>query len=154
MIKRPSLQPVRPLEILLVEDNPHDVELVRNSLQQDSTPTNLYHVPNGLEAISYLRKEGDYSAAVDIELILLDLNMPVMDGRETMRHIAGDPSLSHLPVIVLSVLGEKDEVCKLYQQRCNSFIQKPTGLEEFNQVIHGLTRYWANVAKLPNRGQQ
>ncbi len=134
-----------------MEDSPEDAEMVRNSLLEDPTPNSLHHVSNGAEAMKFLRKEGEFAGAPDIELILLDLNMPVMDGHETLEHIAQDPDLRHLPVVVLSVLSDSDAISDVYRKRCNSFIQKPIGYDVFREMIHQITRYWSSIAKIPRR---
>jgi CheY-like chemotaxis protein len=124
----------RPAEVLLVEDNDNDVELMKIGFKRAKFAVNLNHVANGEECMAYLRKEGNYAAAPTPDLILLDLNMPRMDGREVLEEIAGDERLKHLPIVILTTSDASEVVLISYKLRCNSYIVKPVDFEQFSKV--------------------
>jgi CheY-like chemotaxis protein len=136
-------------EILIVEDDENDVVLTREGFKFANVDVNLHHVENGEVCMAFLRKEGAYADVPTPDLILLDLNMPVMDGRATLAAIAADPSLSHLPVIILTTSTERNDVVKMYRLRCCSYIPKPVDFKEFLQVIKDFSKYWFSVTVLP-----
>lgn len=140
----------RPGEILMVEDNEGDVLLAREGFKRVSFPVHLHHVPNGEECLAYLRKEGNYADATSPDLILLDLNMPVMGGREVMAELAHDPQLCHLPVVVLTTSADKQDIAQMYSLRCSTYIVKPLDFEEFQRIIQIIGEYWFTVAALPD----
>ncbi len=145
----PSLANSRPVEILLVEDNENDVILTQEGFKRSKLVVNLHHVCDGEECMAYLRKEGKYSGAATPDIILLDLNMPRMDGREVMAEIAGDERLCHLPVIILTTSAEDSEILKMYKLRCSSYIVKPVSFANFIPAIQSLANYWFTVVVLP-----
>ena len=104
---------------------------------------------HGEEALRFLRKESPYEDSPDIDLILLDINMPIMDGRETMEHIAKDPILKKIPVVILTTSKHEDDIANLYQLRCSSYITKPIGFDAMTRVASELTDYWFQLVKLP-----
>lgn len=136
-------------EILLVEDNENDVLLTRLSFAKSKLALNLHVVTDGEECMSFLRKEEGYAHTPMPDLILLDLNMPRMDGREVMKEIARDEHLCHLPVVILTTSANEQEILKMYQLRCSSYIVKPVDFEQFSRVIKLLTDYWFTVVALP-----
>ena len=135
--------------VLLVEDNDGDVELTRLGLERAARAVTLHRVKDGEEGIAFLRKEGRFATAPTPDLILLDLNMPRMDGREMLAAIAGDPRLRHLPVVVLTTSSADREILHMYQLRCSCYVVKPLTFEKFAQVIQSIADYWFTVVELP-----
>jgi two-component system, chemotaxis family, response regulator Rcp1 len=139
----------RPAEILLVEDNENDVELTRVGFEKSKLVVNLHHAKDGEECMAFIRKEGKYANAPTPDIILLDLNMPRMDGREVLAAISKDESLRHLPVVILTTSHEEQEILKMYQLRCSSYIVKPVNLNQFIRAIQSFSDYWLTVVVLP-----
>lgn len=139
----------RTAEILLVEDNEADVVLTRESFRRGKLKVNLHHVDNGEECMAFLRKEGQYASAPTPDLILLDLNMPVMDGREVLAEMVKDESLCHLPVVILTTSADEHDVLNMYRLRCSSYATKPVDFDQFQRVIQGIEDYWFTVVALP-----
>lgn len=144
-----SLALSRPAEILLVEDNDNDVELTRVGFKKSKLMVNLHHAKDGEECMAFIRKEGKYAAAPTPDIILLDLNMPRMDGREVLAEISRDASLRYLPVVILTTSREEQEILKMYQLRCSSYIVKPVDFGQFVRAIQSFTDYWLTVVVLP-----
>ncbi|HJW27504.1 MAG TPA: response regulator [Rhodocyclaceae bacterium] len=142
---------IRPVEILLVEDNQDDVLLARRGFQRAQWPVNLHHVENGEECMAFLRRRGPYANAPAPDLILLDLNMPVMDGREVMAELAADEELRQMPVVVLTTSADERDVLDMYRARCSSYVVKPVDFDEFLAAIHSIGQYWFKIAVLPSR---
>ena len=140
----------RPAEILLVEDNDDDVELMRIGFKQSRLVVNLHRVRNGEDCMEFLRKEGAHASDPTPDLILLDLNMPKMDGREVLAEIVADPKLMHLPIVVMTTSSAERDVQAAYQLRCNSYIVKPIDFKQFVTVIQSLGNYWFTVVVLPS----
>jgi two-component system response regulator len=143
------LNGTRPAEVLLVEDNENDVELTRMAFENSRLLVNMHRAKDGEECMAFLRNEGKYADAPTPDIILLDLNMPRMDGREVLTEISNDASLRHLPVVILTTSAEESEILKMYQLRCSSYIIKPVNLDQFMRVIQSLTDYWLTVVVLP-----
>jgi CheY-like chemotaxis protein len=138
--------------ILLVEDDPGDQELTRRALQGDLLRTDLQIVENGEEALDYLYRRGRFAAreaAPRPDLILLDLNMPRLGGREVLAHIKHDPELGRIPVVVLTTSTQETDIVKSYDLGCNSYIHKPVDIEQFIRVIRQLENYWFELVTLP-----
>ncbi len=143
---------VKQATILLVEDDPGDQELTRRALQQDVLRTDLRIVSDGKEALDYLRREGAFTNPEDSprpDLILLDLNMPRIDGRQVLERVREDPSISRIPVIALTTSDEEEDVVRSYALGCKSFIKKPIEVETFIQTIRELQHYWFELVTLP-----
>lgn len=140
----------RHAEILLVEDNLDDVELTREGFRRSKLTVNLHHVENGRDCLSFLRKEGRFSDVPSPDLILLDLNMPVMSGYDVMKEISEDAQLDHFPVIVLTSSADEGDVLTMYRLRCSSYIVKPVDFNKFANAVAELGRYWFTVVVLPN----
>ena len=139
----------RPAEILLVEDSDNDVELTRLGFKRSKFAVNLHLAKNGEECMAFLRKQGQFAQAPTPDLILLDLNLPIMDGREVLTEISGDANLRHLPVVILTTSADEQEILKMYQLRCSSYIVKPVDFEKFLLAIRTITEYWFTVVVLP-----
>jgi chemotaxis family two-component system response regulator Rcp1 len=139
----------RPAEILLAEDNENDVELTRIGFKNAKLLLNLHHVKDGVECMAFLRKEGEYAGAPNPDLILLDMNMPRMGGREVLTEMVADPVLSSIPVVVLTTSAQDEEILKMYKLRCSSYIVKPVDFERFQQILRSLAEYWFTVVVLP-----
>ena len=146
------MENARLAEILLVEDNEDDVVLTRRGFERAKLKVKLHHVENGRECLAFLRKQGAYADAPTPDLILLDLNMPLMDGREVMREIAKDEDLSKLPVVILTTSAAEQDLLEMYKLRCSTYVTKPIDFRQFQDVIAGLHNYWFTVAVLPPKG--
>lgn len=141
----------RPAEVLLVEDNLSDVILTREGFERCSLKVNLHHVEDGEECLAFLRRQGGHATAPAPDLILLDLNLPRMDGREVLVELVADENLRHLPVVVLSTSASDADVRRMYELRCNSYIVKPVDFEEFQRVVQGIGDYWFGLIVLPTQ---
>lgn len=137
------------MEILLVEDNPGDVRLTREALRNGSIPTNLRTVSDGLEAMAYLRKKGEYRDAPQPDLILLDLNLPRKDGREVLAEIKQDPELRRIPVVVMTTSAAEQDVLKSYDLHANCYVTKPPDFAGLVAAVRAIEDFWLTVAKLP-----
>lgn len=141
---------VQPIEILLVEDNAADVRLTKEALKEGKVSNNLTVARDGEEALEILRKKGPYAGAARPDLILLDLNLPRKDGREVLATLKADPSLKHIPVVVLTTSSAEVDILKSYQLHANCYITKPVDLEQFVSVIRSIDEFWLTVVKLPS----
>jgi two-component system response regulator len=141
----------RPGVILLAEDDDNDVELTKLGFERAKFAVQLYHVSNGEDCLAFLRNEGPYADAPRPDIILLDLNMPRMDGIEVMREIRNDERLKHLVVVVLTSSNANEDVLRSYQLRCNSYLVKPVSFESFAKMIQSLGDYWFTLVTLPAR---
>jgi two-component system, chemotaxis family, response regulator Rcp1 len=135
-------------EILLIEDNPGDVLLIEKALLEGD-PVHLEVVRTGAEAISYLRREGRFADAVRPDIIILDLNIPSLDGREILQMVKHDGALLRIPVIVLTSSKSESDLNRSYDAGANSYIIKPSGWEEFRVVVQEIKRFWLTIASLP-----
>jgi chemotaxis family two-component system response regulator Rcp1 len=137
------------ISILLVEDDPDHVDLTRIALQTARVPFGLDVVMDGTEALQYLRREAPYEMSSAPDLILLDLNLPKLDGREVLRAIKSDAELRRIPVIVLTTSSDIADIENAYENHANSFITKPTDFDEFLHAIETMHEYWLSVVRLP-----
>lgn len=144
-----SIQSARPAEVLLVEDNDTDVVLTRKSFECARLAVNLHHVSNGEQCMAFLRKESGYEDAPTPDLMLLDLNMPVMDGRETLSELVADESLNYLPVVVLTTSDDERDILEMYQLRCSAYLTKPVDFPKFQEMISKLGDWWFTLVVLP-----
>jgi two-component system, chemotaxis family, response regulator Rcp1 len=140
---------VRPIEILLAEDNPADVRLTIEALRDAKVRNNLHVVENGVEALAFLRREGKYADSPHPDLILLDLNMPRMDGREVLAVIKADPELKRIPVVVLTTSRAEEDIVKSYDLHANCYISKPVDLDQFITVVRSIEDFWLTIVRLP-----
>ena len=139
----------RAVEILLVEDNPGDVRLTRESLKEDKLWNKLNVVKDGVEALEYLRCEGEFTGALRPDLILLDLNLPRKSGLEVLQEIKADSALRPIPVVVLTTSRAEEDVLNTYDSHANCYITKPVDLEQFIKVVQSIERFWLSIVELP-----
>jgi chemotaxis family two-component system response regulator Rcp1 len=144
-----KLDSSRPAEVLLAEDNENDVELTRQGFKRCKLLLNLHHVKDGIECMAFLRKQGKYSTAPTPDLLLLDMNMPLMDGREVLAEMVADETLNAIPIVVLTTSAQDEEILKMYKLRCNSYIIKPVDFDQFLYVVRSIAEYWFTVVVLP-----
>jgi CheY-like chemotaxis protein len=142
----------RPADILLVEDNQDDVELTREGFKRSKLTVNLHHVEHGKECMAFLRKEGQYADAPTPDVILLDLNMPVMDGREVLAKLSEDDNLKQIPVVILTTSSDEQDVLNMYKLKCSSYATKPVDFNEFLRVVQGIADFYFTVVVLPPNG--
>jgi CheY-like chemotaxis protein len=140
-----------PIQILLVEDNPNDIVLTREALRDAKIANELHAVTDGESAMAYLRGEGEYAGRQCPDVILLDLNLPRMNGREVLREIRADEALKRLPVLVLSTSGAAEDILGAYDDHVNAYIQKPVDFDEFIEAVRALEGFWLSIVRLPTR---
>ena len=143
--------PVTPIEILLVEDSLPDIDLTREALADAKVRNNLHVARDVIEELEFLRREGPNASAPRPDIILLDLNMPRMDGRETLEQIKADPALSHIPVVILTTSQAEEDILRSYKLHASCYITKPVDLEQFLRVVRAVEDFWLSVVKLPPR---
>ena len=139
----------KPIEILLVEDNEGDARLAREALQDSKVINNIHHVPDGIEAMDFLYHKGRYKNVPRPDLILLDLNLPRKDGREILAEIKKDDNLKIIPVVILTISNDEQDIIKTYNLHVNCFITKPIDFDQFLKVIHSIEDFWLTIVKLP-----
>ncbi|MCH8281370.1 MAG: response regulator [Chloroflexi bacterium] len=140
---------VKPIEILLAEDNPGDARLTVEGFKDAKVKNNITVVEDGMEALAYLRHEGPYANAALPDLILLDLNMPKKDGREVLAEIKADEELRRIPVLVFTISNAEKDILEAYDLQASAFITKPIDLDEFITVVRSLEEFWLTIVKLP-----
>jgi CheY-like chemotaxis protein len=139
----------KPIDILLVEDNPGDVRLTMEALKESKVNNNLYVAEDGVEAMLFLRREQQYADAPRPDLVLLDLNLPRKDGREVLADIKSDGDLMRIPVVILTTSEDEQDILKSYNLHANCYIQKPVDLEQFMVVVRSVEDFWLTIVKLP-----
>ncbi|MDQ0877308.1 chemotaxis family two-component system response regulator Rcp1 [Paenibacillus sp. V4I3] len=139
------------VEILLVEDNPGDIRLIVEVLKEGKINNNLSVVEDGEEALAYLRREGSYQEAIVPDIILLDLNLPKINGTEVLAEIKNDPLLKYIPVIILTTSEAEQDILRAYDLHANCYITKPVNLEQFLTVVRSIENFWLTLVKLPRR---
>ena len=144
-------QSYQPIDILLVDDDLADVKLTKRALKSGRVANNLHVTNDGVEAMAFLRGEGQFAGAPRPDLVLLDLNMPRKDGREVLEEIKSDEQLKTIPVVILTTSDADDDVTKSYSRHANSYITKSLDIEQFNSAICAVTDYWFSVVKLPRK---
>lgn len=140
----------QPFDVLLVEDDPGDVDLTREALKEAKMMVNLTIVEDGESAIAYLRKEEPYTNAVRPDLILLDLHLPRKDGREVLRELKNDTGLRTIPVVILTSSQANADILDIYGLGGNCYVTKPVGFAEFSKVVRSIEDFWFTVVKLPS----
>ncbi len=141
----------RPIEILMVEDNPGDVRLTVEALKEGKIRNNFNTVEDGVEAMAFLRRQGPYADAPRPDLILLDLNLPKKNGREVLAEIKDDDELRRIPVVILTVSQAEQDILKSYNLHANCYINKPVDLDRFLEVVKSIENFWLTVVMLPPR---
>ncbi len=139
----------RPIDILLVEDNPGDVRLAQEALKRAKVAYRLHTVKTGEAAIAFLNKQGDYIAAPRPDIVLLDLNLPQMSGGDVLKLIKTDGDLRAIPVIVLSTSAKPSDVAMSYSEHANCYVRKPAEMSVFRDVMRKINEYWFSTARLP-----
>jgi chemotaxis family two-component system response regulator Rcp1 len=139
-----------PIQILLVEDSPGDVRLTQEVLRDAKIANDLHVVGDGEAAMSFLRKEGEFTDRPRPDLVLLDLNLPRKDGREVLTEMNSDPDLHRLPVIVLTTSSADEDVVRSYELSVNCYITKPIDLNEFITVVRSIENFWLSIVRLPS----
>lgn len=146
-----DFEQLRPLELLLVDDDPGDARLTAEAFKRSRLRTHLSVVTDGFEALDFLHRRGGFASAPVPDLILLDLNMPRKDGREVLAEIKDDAALAHIPVVVLTTSARHEDVLRSYQLHANCYVTKPVDLGTFLDIVETIDYFWFTVAKLPGR---
>jgi CheY-like chemotaxis protein len=141
----------RPVEVLLVEDDPGDVMMTREAFQDYKLHNQLHVVSDGAEAMEFLRQEGEHAGRPRPDLVLLDLNLPRMDGRQVLEAIKSDPELASIPVVVLTTSENEDDVLRSYSLHANAYVTKPVDFARFIEVIRQIDDFFVTVVRLPRR---
>ncbi|MDD1678497.1 MAG: response regulator [Methanomicrobiales archaeon] len=152
MIDSPKTdQPLKAVEILLVEDSPADIALTREALEDSKLHNNLYVVTDGDEAIAFLKKTGKYVSMPKPDLILLDLNLPKKNGLEVLREVKADSSLRLIPVVVMTVSKDEKDIVESYRLHANCYIRKPVKFGDFIEIVKSIEDFWFSIVTLPPR---
>ena len=141
----------RSIEILLIEDNPGDVDLAKEALQDAKVRNRLHVVDDGAKAVDFLYKRGAYADVPRPDIILLDLNLPKKDGRQVLEEIKTDPRLAEIPVVILTTSQAEEDILRSYQLHANCYITKPVDFKQFMHVVKSIEEFWLTVVKLPTR---
>ena len=142
--------PIRPIDILLVEDNLGDIDLAREALGMGKLHNSLYVVQDGVAAMDFLRKNGKYANSPRPDLIILDLNLPKKDGRQVLAEIKVDEDLKRIPVVILTTSCAEEDVLKSYNLHANCYISKPIDMKQFLHVVQSIEEFWLSIVVLPN----
>ena len=140
----------KPIEILMVEDNPGDVRLMQEAFREAKVRNNIHIAADGVEALAFLRRQGRYADVPRPDVILLDLNLPKKDGREVLAEIKADPNLLRIPVVILTSSEAEEDILKAYNLHANAYVAKPVGLEQFMAVVRQIEGFWLEIVKLPD----
>ncbi len=141
----------KPIEILLVEDNPGDVELTREALDTAKVANNLHVVDDGADAVEFLFRRGRFADVPRPDIILLDLNLPKKDGRQVLSEIKAEPSLAQIPVVVLTTSQAEEDILRAYQLHANCYVTKPVDFNQFLHIVSTIEEFWLTVVKLPKK---
>ena len=144
-------QPGRVIEVLLVEDDPGDVLMTKEAFEDYKVVNQLHVVNDGTEAMAFLRREGEHAEKPRPDLVLLDLNLPRMDGREVLEAIKSDPDLASIPVVVLTTSEAEEDVLRSYSLHANAYVTKPVDFDRFIQVVRQIDDFFVTVVRLPTR---
>ena len=144
-------QPARQIEVLLVEDDPGDVLMTREAFEDYKLRNQLHVVNDGADAMAFLRREGEYAEAPRPDLILLDLNLPRMDGREVLQAVKSDAELASIPVVVLTTSEAEEDILRSYSLHANAYVTKPVDFERFIEVVRQIDDFFVTVVRLPAR---
>jgi len=146
----PKPEDLRAIEILMVEDNPGDVRLTREALKGGKVLNQLHVVEDGVAALDFLYRRSPHENAPRPDLILLDLNLPKMDGREVLSRIKSDDALKVIPVVVLTTSQAEEDVLRAYRLNANCYVTKPVDLYQFNRIVQAIEEFWLTVVSLPS----
>jgi CheY-like chemotaxis protein len=141
-----------PVEILLAEDNPNDIDLTKRAFEDGKILNNLHVVTDGVEAMRFLRQHGEYADAPRPDIVLLDLEMPRKGGKEVLEDIDQDPELSKIPVVVLTSSDAERDIVESYEYSANAYLTKPVGYQEFQDTVRQIQSFWFDIVKLPPTG--
>jgi len=144
----------KPVEILLVEDNPGDVRLTQEAFKDGKMLNKLHVVEDGMEALAFLKREGKYTDVPRPELILLDLNLPGKDGRDVLAEIKVDRDLKRIPVVILTTSRSEEDILRSYDLNANCYITKPLELDKFIEIVKSIEDFWLTIVKLPTEGKR
>lgn len=147
----PATADIKPIEILLVEDNEGDVYLLKASFADAKIPNRIHVAGDGAQALSMLSKQAPYESFVTPDIILLDINLPKVNGRDVLEKVKSDPELCNIPVIVLSSSNVPDDILEAYNLHANSFVTKPADLDQFIEVAKAIEDFWMGIVKLPTK---
>lgn len=139
----------QPINILLVEDNPGDVDLTREALEAAKVANRLFVCEDGEQALDFLFRRGEYADVPRPDLILLDLNLPKKSGQEVLEEIRADAELTKVPVVILTTSQADEDVCHAYRLHANCYVMKPVNFKQFLKVIQAIEEFWLEVVKLP-----
>jgi chemotaxis family two-component system response regulator Rcp1 len=142
--------PIRPIDILLIEDNLGDIDLAREALGMGKLHNSLHVVQDGVAAMDFLRKKGKYANSPRPDLIILDLNLPKKDGRQVLAEIKVDEDLKRIPVVILTTSCAEEDVIKTYNLHANCYISKPIDMKQFLHVVQSIEEFWLSIVVLPN----
>jgi len=142
---------IKPAQVLLIEDNEDDVELTLEALNDSKVRMDVHVVSDGIAAMKFLRCQDEYSDKPRPDLVLLDLNLPLMDGREVLSEVRNDPDLTDLPVVVLTTSQDEADICRAYKLHANCYISKPVDFLKFTELIKQIEGFWLQLVKLPRR---
>ena len=143
---------VEVIDVLLVEDDPGDVLLIEEAFADNKVRNRLHSVSDGVDALAFLRREGDYAQAPHPDLILLDLNLPRKDGREVLAEVKGDAALRSIPVVVLTTSKAEEDILRSYDLHANAYVTKPVDFNRFIEVVRQIDEFFVTVVKLPGHG--
>ena len=142
----------RPIDILLVEDSPSDVAMTVAAFREGRIANDLHVVTDGNEALAYLRKQPPFTDTRRPDIVLLDLNLPKIDGREVLAELKEDDDLKDIPIVILTTSSAETDILRSYQLHANSYVAKPVGVDGFFAAIRSIEDFWLSVVRLPNRG--
>lgn len=142
---------MKAIEILLVEDSPGDIRLTQEALKDSKLRNNLHIARDGVAAMAFLRREGEYSDVPVPDIILLDLNLPRKDGREVLAEIKQDEWLRHIPVVILTTSSDEQDILHIYNLHANCYITKPVDLNRFIEIVKSVENFWFSIVKLPRK---
>jgi CheY-like chemotaxis protein len=145
------MTPQEAIDVLLVEDDPGDIRLIREAFAENKVANHLSVVSDGVEALQYLRREGDFADARSPDLILLDLNLPRKDGREVLAEVKSDEALRRIPIVVLTTSKAEEDILRSYDLHANAYVTKPVDYDTFMSVVHQIDHFFVSVVKLPTR---
>ncbi|MBJ7329135.1 MAG: response regulator [Solirubrobacteraceae bacterium] len=140
---------VEPIDVLLVEDDPGDIVLIQEAFEHNKVQNRLAIVRDGIEAVGYLRQDGEYADTPRPDLVLLDLNLPRKDGREVLAEIKSDENLAMIPIVVLTTSEAEEDILRSYQLHANAYVTKPVDFDRFIEVVRQIDEFFVSVVKLP-----